>query len=288
MAFGSLFKPKGSIVMQAPDHSLQGQQISLDIIVTPEEDLKPREVRVELLGEEIYYKTEYHTDSHGHRKLHTVKRDEPFDSIIHVLAEQPDLLKGTEQKWACLLQLPADAPCTCRGKLVDIRWTLKSIVDVPNRADLSQEKSFMVLYQPQQVSDSPSVPVEKSFGEVTLLLATPIVAGSGSTIKGRLSLQMKEKLGIRSIRIELVQTEVAGTKTSEEVLAKVQVSGESTFTQYEAPSFDFSLDIPAQIPPTAVCTHSSLRWKVRAVLDRKMKTDFNVEQEISIYNASRV
>ena len=113
MTFGSLFKPKGSIFMQAPDQSLQGQQISLDIIVTPEEDLKPREVRVELVGEEIYYKTEHRTDSNGHTKLHTVKKDEPFANIIQVVAGQPALLKGLEQKWACLLQLPADAPCTC-------------------------------------------------------------------------------------------------------------------------------------------------------------------------------
>lgn len=283
MAFGSIFKPNGSILIQAPDQSLQGKQISLNIMVTPEEDLKPREVRVELVGEEVYYKTEHHTDSKGHTKLHTVKKDEPFTSIIQVVAGQPVLLKGTEQKWDCLLQLPADAPCTCLGKLVNIRWTLKAVVDLPNRADLSQKKSIMVLCQPQQLSSSSSASAEKSFGEVTQLLTAPVTAVSDGTIKGRLSLQMKEKLQIRGIRIELVQSEVAGTKTSEEIIAKMQVAGESSFSPYDAPSFDYSLDIPAAVPPTSICKNSSLRWKVRAVLDRKMKTDFNVEQEIQIY-----
>lgn len=282
MAFGSIFKPKGQIDVQSPDNCLPGQQIPVEIKVTPEDDLRPREVRMELVGEETYYKTEHHNDTSGHRKAHIVKRDEPFASIIQVVAGQPLLLKGTEQKWTCLLQLPDDAPCTCHGKLVNIRWTLKAIVDVPNRADLSQEKSIVVLCLPPQASSSSSVPVERSFGEVTLFLTAPVTAATGCTIKGQLSLQMKEKLGIRSIRIELVQAEEAGTKTSEEIIAKIQVAGESNFSQYEAPSFDFSLDIPPEVPPTSICKLSNLRWKIRAVLDRKMKTDFNVEREIQV------
>ena len=287
MAFGSIFKPKGQMDIKSPDSSLPGQQIPVEIKVTPEDEIRPREVRVELVGEETFYKTEHHTDTSGHRKTHIVKKDEPFASIVQVVAGQPVLLKGAEQKWACLLQLPADASCTCLGKLVNIRWKLKAVVDVPNRSDLSQEKSIMVLCQSQQVSSSSSAPVEKSFGEVTLLLTAPVTAASGCTIKGQLSLQIKEKLGIRSIRIELVQAEEAGTKTSEEIIAKVQVAGESNFSQYEAPSFDYSVDIPREVPPTSICKHSNLRWKIRAVLDRKMKTDFNVEQEIFLYNASR-
>lgn len=85
MAFGSLLKPKGSIKMQATENSMPGQQISLDINVVTEEDLNPRQIRAELVGEETYYKTE--TVSHGrHRNTRTVKKDEPFASVVQVLA----------------------------------------------------------------------------------------------------------------------------------------------------------------------------------------------------------
>jgi hypothetical protein len=287
MVFGSLFKPKGKLVLQAPDNSLPGRPIPIDVQLTAEEEIKPNGVRVELIGEETYYKTEFRRDSKGSTHPHTVEKNEPFASIVQVIAEQPSIAQGVEQKWNCFLQLPADAPCTCRGKIVNIRWILKAVVDVPKRADLSQEKPFHILCLAPQPGGVALLPAEKSFGEVTLSLKAAPSVVAGSTLKGQLILQIKEKLSIRGIRIELVQAEVAGTRTSDEIIVKAQIAGESTFTQYESPSFDFSLDIPAEVPPTATCKHSSLRWKVRAVIDRKMKTDFNVEQELLLYHASK-
>ena len=131
------------------------------------------------------------------------------------------------------------------------------------------------------------LPAEKIFGEVTLILKAPPVASAGDTLKGQLTLQIKEKLSIRSIRVELVQVEEAGARKADEVISTTQISGAASFNQNESPSFEFSLDIPAEAPPTVICRHSNLRWKVRAVIDRKMKTDFNVEQELLVYNASK-
>ena len=284
MVFDSLFKPKGKIELQSKDGCLSGALLPVEIRITPEEEIIPRAVRAELIGEETYYVTETHRDAKGNVRTHVVPRTDTFASIIQTVAEQPSLLQGMEQKWSCSMQLPADAPHTCRGKLVNIRWTLKGILDVPKRGDLSQEKPIHVFCQSRQISDGSLLPAEKIFDEVTLILKTPQVASAGTTLKGQLTLQVKDKLSIRSIRVELVQVEEAGTRKGDEVISTTQLPGAASFNPNESPTFEFSLDIPASAPPTITCKHSSLRWKVRAVLDRKMKSDFNVERELLMYN----
>lgn len=290
MALGSVFKPRGKIEVLAPDSSMLGQQVSVSVLVIPEEEIKPKEVRVELVGEETYYETERHydSDSPGHKKTRIVKRNEPFASIVQVVATQPTLFKGSEQKWSCSPQLPEDSGCTCHGKVVDIRWKLKAVVDVPNRPDLSCEKPLNVLSLPAQQDVVASPPAERSFGAVDLSLKVPASARAGSLIKGQLSLRVKEKLSVRSIRVELVRAELAGNMVNQEVVSKAHIIGDTNFNALESPSYDFSLEIPAGIPPTSIGKESSLRWKVRAVLDFKMRTDFNVEKEIIISNTSKL
>ena len=286
MAFGSLFGPKGKLALKAQDSCLPGEPIPIGIQVTTENEIKPREVRAELVGEETFYVTETR-HSGGHVSTQTVKKNEIFVRITETLAEQPSLYKGVEQKWGCFLQLPPEAPPTCRGKLVNIRWKLKAVLDVPKRIDLSQEKSLIVFCQPRDSSGTSGAPAERTFSEVTLILEAPPGASAGDTLLCHLTLQTKEKLSIRGIRGELVRIEEAGVRRADEVVSKTQVSGAGSFWPDESPEFEFYLDIPAEAPPTANCRRSSLRWKVRVVIDRRMKTDFNLEQELHLDNTPR-
>jgi hypothetical protein len=133
----------------------------------------------------------------------------------------------------------------------------------------------------------PVSPVEKTFGQLTLSLKAPRAISTGNTLKGQLSLQIKDKFSIRSIRIELVRVEDAKEEKANQVISTAQVSEEASFNQNESPSFEFALAVPAEAPPTSVCKHSNLRWKVRAVIDREMKADLNAEQELFVYNAPK-
>ena len=181
--------------------------------------------------------------------------------------------------------MPPDAPPSASGKLVNIRWVLKGVMDVPKKGDLSQEKLLNVFSMTPQDSEISIIPANKSFGEVDLSLIVPPAATASRALKGQLTLKVKEKLSIRGVRVELVRVEEAGSRNDNEVVSTAQVSGEISFNGGESPIFEFSLDIPASVSPTSICRRSSLTWKVRAVLDRKMKTDFSVEQELRIYNA---
>ncbi len=282
MALTSPFPPKGKLETQHQDAILPGAKLPIQIRVMPEEDIQPREIRVELVGEETYFVKVRHKDSYHYQSMTNT-----FAKIVQTVAEQPALFNGVEQKWNSVIELPADAPATCRGKLVNIHWTLKAVLDVPKRGDLSQEKSLNVICPSAQAGDAAITPVEMSYKEVTLVLKAPKYASTGSTLKGRLDLQVKDKLSMRSIRVELVRAEKAGSRHEDKVISTSQIAGIATFNQNESPHFEFPLDIPADAPPTAICKNSSLIWKVKAVIDRKMTTDFNVEQEVVVYNAPK-
>jgi hypothetical protein len=286
MVFKFISKPKANIGIVSQSKGLPGTILPVEIRISTQEEIKARELRAELVGEETYYTKQTHRDSKGHIQTRIVQRTDAIARITQIAAEQPTLLQGIEQKWNISLQIPSDAPPTCSGKLVNIKWKLKVVLDVPNQPDQSQEMPVFVLSRPPQTSSVNILPAEKIFDAVRLSLEVSPIASPGETLIGRLTLQIKDKLSIQGIRVELVQLEDAGDRKSDEVLVKTEILGSTSFNPSEAPSFNFSLKIPADAPSTATSIHSSLRWMVKAVVARRMKSDFNVEQGVIVFNES--
>jgi hypothetical protein len=48
--------------------------------------------------------------------------------------------------------------------------------------------------------------------------------------------------------------------------------------------YDFALPVPEQGCPTTRTGHSRVDWSIRAMLSRRLRKDFAVEQEVSVYN----
>jgi hypothetical protein len=286
MVFKFLSKPKATINIAAQNRVLPGALLPVGIRLNAQEEIKAREVRAELVGEETYYVKETHHDSKGHTSTRLVQKTNTLARITQTVADQSTFLRGTEQHWSLSLQLPPDAPPTCIGKLVNIRWSLKTVIDTPNRPDTSQEVPLTVLCLPPQASRINELPAEKVFNDVGMNLEIPPLASPGETLIGRLNLQMKDKVNTQGIRIELVQNEDTGARSAVEVVAKTEISGSTSYGEFDAPSLEFSLNIPAEAPPTAQSFHSSLHWRVKAVVARRLRSDFNVEREVFIYNAT--
>lgn len=262
---------------------MPGTSIPVSVNLTPHEEVKPREVRVELVGQEIYYVRQTYTDSKGHVHTRVVRKNNTFARIARTVAQQPVLFTGAEQRWRTTLAVPPDAPPTSKGKLVNISWTIKAVMDVPMRHDQSEEIPIQILSIPPQSGDG--MTAEKIFDDCVLNLEAPFIAGADETLIGALVVQTKQNLKVRGIRVELIQSEDAGARKSEQVISEQQISGAVSLNPYESPSYKFALAIPAGAPPTAISPHSSLRWFVRATLDRRLRRDFNVQQQLLIYHA---
>jgi hypothetical protein len=286
MVFKFLSKPEAEIHIQSQNKGLPGTLLPVELRLIAQEAINARELRVELVGDETYYVKETHRDSKGRVETHVVKRTETIAKIAQTAAVQPVFTRGDEQKWNISLQLPSDAPPTCAGKLVNIQWKLGAVLDVPNRPDQSKEMPFFILCPAPRVNDRSLLPLEPDFNDFTLKLELPPAASPGETLVGRLTLQMKNKLNVQGIRVELIQVEDAGARKADDVILKSEISGSVAFSPSESPTFEFSLNIPPEAPPTALARHSSLRWKVKTVIARRMQTDFNVERELLLFNAS--
>jgi hypothetical protein len=285
MVFKFLSKPKAKIEIKSENKVIPGALLPVEIRLEAQEEIKARELRVELVGEETYFVKETHRDSQGHTSTRVVQKTGTIANITNTIATEPVLLKGLEQHWNISLQLPAEAPPSCRGQLVNIRWKIKVTLDVPNQPDQSQEIPLQVLHVlPQDIKITTSSG-EQVFTDFIANLEVAQIAFPDDTLIGRLTMQIKDKLNVQGIRVELVKVEDAGARDSSEVTSKIEVSGSSSFNPFESPSFDFSLNIPRDAPPTANSVHSSLRWNIKAVIARRLKTDFNMEHEILVYNS---
>ncbi len=279
--FKFLSKPEADIEINSEKRVLPGTQLPVEIRVTPREEITPRALRAELVGEETFYVRQTSRDSKGNTTTRIMKKTGTIASINATLAEQPVLHTGVAQRWNTSMQIPDEAPPTCRGKLVNIQWKIKAVLDVPKRPDRSQEVPLIVLNASPQDSPGPVYGYEELKNFSVNLDVCP-TASPGDILIGRLTLQIKDRMNVQGIRLELVQIEDAGARSSTEVVTRNEVAGATSFDQYESPSFEFSLHIPPEAPQTAVSAHSSLRWKLKAVIARRLMTDFNIEREILV------
>ncbi len=288
MPFFSPFKAKADLSVSTVSLCLPGDSLPVLLRLTPQDQIRARQIRVELVGEETYYVRQTTHGPKGQTQTHIVKKVDVFSQTELVIADQPALNPGIAQEWKATLSVSIDAPGTCKGKVVDIRWFAKGILDVPGRPDTTHEFPLAVVTPDPAVPTEPSTPEQQRFDECTLSLEATRTASAGQNIAGRLRLNTERKFQVRGIRVELLRIEEAGARGDTQIAARQDISGPVSFDPYEGPSFPFSLAMPSDAPPTSASPHSRLRWQLKVTLDRAMRSDFHVERDIFVYNAAAV
>ena len=287
--FNERFQPKGELEVVVPSSGRAGASLPVEVRLRLQEEVEPRQARIELVERETYYERRTETDSRGHSRTRIVKKEADFSRVSLVLEKEFRPAPGTEHYWSASIAIPSDAPSTCRGKLVDIHWMLKGVLDVPNRRDLVQEVPLQVQGQdtaPAPWGNSGDIPkmVSKSFEECIFLLTVDQAAlAQGEALQGHFQLEAAKEFSVRGIAIQWVQVEDAGARDNEEVVARERLAGPVTFSLHETFSSGFVLALPLQAPPTAHSPHSSLGWPVEAILDRPIRTDFSMGKEVYVY-----
>jgi hypothetical protein len=133
------FQPDGELEVVVPSRGRAGDSLPVEVRLRLQEEVEPRQAQIELMGRETYYERRTETDSRGHSRTRIVKKEADFSRVSQILEKEFRPAPGTEHYWSASIAIPPDVLSTCRGKLVDIRWMLKGVLDVPNRRDLVQE-----------------------------------------------------------------------------------------------------------------------------------------------------
>ena len=281
-------RPKADLRVE-PDKAaaMPGEEVGANVTLSPDADFHIRSGSVALVCVETYVQkisNQYGTSYH--KKTNVLSRQEESFAGSGVIR------KGTQYSTQVAFTLPDDALPTLRGAVVQkiepgISWEVSASLDVANARDLSASREIEVPAQPMSAtSPRPSI-AEVQHNQCVLTLGLDSAqARSGDTLAGSFSARMIRDVSVQEIRIDLVRAEKFGNEEKEHPIDSVTLSQAATLTpdadSQKALEWDFQLSVGRVELPSLKTEKSSVRWLVKGVLSRPMRTDLRVEQEVAV------
>ena len=264
-----------------------GEEVAARVTLSPDTDFEIRGGNVALVCVETYVQkisNQYGTSYH--KKTNILSRQEESFAGSGVIR------KGTQYSTQVAFKLPDDALPTLRGAVVQkiepsISWQVSASMDVAKARDLSASREIGVAAQPAPVEPPrPSVTEIQHNQCVLTLKLDSAQARSGDTIEGSFSAEMIRDVSVQEIRVDLVRAEKFGNEEKEHPIDSVTLSDAATLSPgtdtQSALDWVFRLNVGGVELPSLKTEKSSVRWLVKGVLSRSMRTDLRVEQELAV------
>ena len=285
MPLSSFGIPKADLNIQISDTTLQpGAEIEARVELVPREDFHVRLGKVELVCVESCVQiTRSQYGTHYSKKTHNWSIAEETimeDRIVRRLGGI-----SADVKFA----LPPDALPTLSGTPVQkiqpgIAWAVTAFLDVTKARDMRQREEFTVV-RPPALEDSSPQPTEAVSKHSQCDLALSLSrshARSGDGIDGSFRAEMLREVNASEVRVELVRVEKLGNESQDHTVDVVTLEQDETLRSGETREWDFRLDVGHVTVPSLETEKSSVRWLVKGILDRRMRRDLRVEQDISV------
>lgn len=258
-----------------------GLEVRVDLV--PKSNFDVRNGRLELICTETYIqKTSSQYGTHYQRKTETRFR------VGDTFSDSGTLRSGVKYSTRMTFDVPADGAGTIRGTKVrdiepGISWEVRADLDVASARDLSASCEITVVEppKPEEVVSQPVV-AEVSHRQCNITLVfSPHAVRSGDKLEGTLSIEPLMDMTVTDVRAELVREEKFGNDAQEHVVDQVTLEPELTLSAEDNREWRFRLDVGSVDVPSLKTDKSSVRWLVKGVLARAMRTDLRVEREIS-------
>ena len=285
MPFSEFGRPKADLNIRVSGDILQpGDEVEARVELLPREDFHVRIGKVELVQLEDYVQTVRHQYGVSyHKRTHAgVIASETFmeNQIVRRLGGSSSYAK---------FALPQDAIPTLRGSVFQkiepgISWEIRALLDVTRARDIRRVETFEVA-RPLADEDAPHRPVAAAAerGQRTLTLdVSQGEARSGDTLSGALGAEIRRDVDTAEVRVELVRVEKFGNEGQDHVVGRAVLDRDVTLRSGEAREWNFDLDVGQVNVPSLKAEKSSVTWLLRGTLDRRMRRDLRVEQEISV------
>ena len=285
MPFSEFGRPKADLNIQISETTLHpGDEFEARVKLVPREDFHVRLGKVELVClETCVQTTRSQYGVHYSKRTHTER-----------LAEETIMEDRIIRRWGGIstdvrLALPPDALPTLSGTPVEkvqpgIAWAVTAFLDVTKARDMRQSEEFTVVRLPELDASQPNPTVAESRhrqSALTLSLSRSD-ARSGDRVDGTLRAEMLEDVDASEVRVELVRVEKFGNESQDHRVDVVTPERDETLKSGETREWDFQLDVGHVAVPSLETEKSSVRWLVKGTLDRRMRRDLRVEQEISV------
>ncbi|MDA1127208.1 MAG: hypothetical protein O2913_00725 [Chloroflexi bacterium] len=189
------------------------------------------------------------------------------------------------------IQIPKDCLPTIHGSVAQVAWQLSARLEIENAGAITASREVTVLTSPV-VKTGRSVAAlteEARFTDCTLaLVLVNDAAGAGGYLEGELRAGMKNSKHVRDVRVELHSAESAGERNAASIREKVSLVSNLKLSPTEEPYvWAFSLPVPEQTLPTVKSGHTTVSWRLKAVVDTEETSDaYHVEREIQIFTSA--
>ena len=252
-------------------------QVSIDI---GKPDKKVQGARLELVYQNTYREEErdvsHDSDDIGDGRRTVTKRTDVVAAMIPLFED------GTVQAGRIDREIvvPHDAP----GSAADtVEWKLRAVVDRKMGNDAEAEEPFTVLSNPDALrswAESSMPPSER----VRMMLDVPTrLVKPGDTINGTLRIAPVQPVEGRGVRVQLKRDRRdQDNKGEEDTPVTVQLTGEGAMPAGADETLPFTLQVPADAPPSFRAQYNEQHWFVEGVIDVARALDPVVRLEIVV------
>jgi hypothetical protein len=269
---------------------LAGRSVQATVSLKADKAFKVKEVRGALIMRERYQKTEEYRDNDGDRQTRDVWVTDEQVICQSRLEGGQTIQGGFARQYPFQCQIPDNPPPPGDGAISTLHWLVKVTVDRPMARDANVEVPVpVVVPAPGRWTQEGRYGESSDPGIGSLWLMLPsLELVAGEQVRGRFSVLPNGAHSVRAVRVELSRDErvTAGDTNNDRHTAEVvvQLAGQTTFTPGVQADYDFVLDIPAGVCPSRRTGHASVRWTLKGILDRQLKSDYRAEQEVLVAN----
>jgi hypothetical protein len=267
-----------------------GETIHARVSLTSDKELKFQEGRVALLYQEKYQirETRHSTNSRGQSHTTVVLRWKTNDQEAsrQVFLGETILPEGSARIFEFDAQIPASAPPTYPGNIIQVRWMVKATLDRKLSKDINSEAPLAVMFSPTGNQTPGQYGQSNEPGEALLSVELPGIEWvAGETVEGKLLVSPQKTFDTTEVRVEVEQTELVpyGLGNQKVNVVKVKLAGKTKFTAGETLTFPFQIQIPQPCTPSCSSNNWSVTWKIKGILARFMRKDTAVDQVINVY-----
>ena len=188
------------------------------------------------------------------------------------------------------IQIPNNAPPTVHGSVARVAWELTGRLEFESSSPVTQSREITVLTPPvvKTGRSAAALTEEAAFSGCTLaMVLVNDVVGAGGYLEGELRARMHGMDKAKDIRVEVHSVESAGDRQAEAVREKVSLDSKVQLTSDEPYVWAFSLPVPERTLPTVKSGHTTVSWRLKAVVDTEEATDaYHVEREVQVFTST--
>ena len=264
-----------------------GGTIDVQITIRAKKGVKIRNGQVELVSTEQWWERQPTADG-GEGRLEI--RSGSGLPLVQSFISDTELTSPEPVIRYVRFQIPNETPPTIHGSVAQVAWELTGRLEIENGNPVTKSREVTVLTAPVvQTGRSAADLTEESIYEgctLAMVLVNDVV-GAGGYLEGELRARMNRTDQVRDIRIELLTVESAGDRQAESVRDRVSLESDVQLTSEEPYVWAFSLPVPDRTLPTVKSGHTTVSWRLKAVVDTDQTPEaYIVEREVRIFTST--